>query len=285
MKGLYISDLDGTLLLPDRTLGHRSRRAINRFVGRGGLFTVATGRAAPSAAAILDGVRLPLPAIVNNGALTVDLASGAPRRVAAMEPGAAEVVYSAAVSLGLTPVAYALDQEDRTILIHGPGPNQITSRYLDSVATHQPLICEDPDAFARRSPRCLSFILLDAPGKLEPLFQELTGVDGVTTSLGRSAYVRGVGVGEVQGAGADKAVAADALAAEAGLSREDAVAFGDNANDLPLLRWAREAYCPPDAADRVRASVAGQIQPCAEEGVAIFLEALMEGDMAPDRRL
>jgi len=281
LNGLYISDLDGTLLLPDRTLGARSRRAINRFVERGGLFTVATGRAAPSTAAILEGVRLQLPAIVNNGALTVDLATGAPRRIAAMAPDAAATVYSAAAAHGVTPVAYALNRQDRTILIHGASPNRVTARYLDSVASHQPLSQEDPGAFSRRQPRCLSFIMLDEPRRLDPLFLELAGVDGVTTSLGRSAYVNGIGVGEVQGLGADKAAAAGALAREVKVPPEDSFAFGDNVNDLPLLRWAGRAYCPPDAAEVVRGAVTRRIKPCAEEGVALFLEALMTTDVAP----
>lgn len=277
MSTLFISDLDGTLLLPDRTLGRRSRRVINRFVEAGGQFTVATGRGGPSTAELLAGVNLPLPAIVNNGALTLDLASATPTRVRAMEAGAAAEVYGEALALGITPVAYALDDEDRTVLFHGPDPNRVTGRYLDSVVSHQPISRVGHTEFADSAPRCLSFILLDLPARLEPLFVRLGALPGLTTHLGRSAYVAGLGVGEVQDQGADKAAAAEALVQAAGSHRDSAVAFGDNANDLSLLRWASKAYCPPDAAAEVLAQVQGRIRPCAEEGVAHFLEA----EMAP----
>ena len=280
MNRLYLSDLDGTLLLPDRTLGDRSRRVINRFVELGGRFTVATGRAGPSTAALLTGLRLPLPAIVNNGALTLDLESGVISRVRAMTRDAAMKVYGLALSLNVTPVAYALDQEDRTVLFHGPRPNRVTASYLHSVADHQPLHSDEVGSFSRREVRCLSFILLDLPSRLELLFSKLAALPGLTTHLGRSAYVNGIGVGEVQADDADKASAAEALARLEGKTSRMAVAFGDNCNDLPLLKWAGDAYCPPEAAAEVLAAVRGRIAPCSEQGVATFLEQIMR-DMAP----
>jgi len=47
-------------------------------------------------------------------------------------------------------------------------------------------------------------------------------------------------------------------------------------NDLPLLLYAGEARCPPDAHPEVLAAVAGRIAPSAEHGVACYLQAVLE---------
>ena len=80
----------------------------------------------------------------------------------------------------------------------------------------------------------------------------------------------------MQAAGADKALAAVKLARGLGLRTRDIVAFGDNMNDLPLLRAAGAGYCPPGSAAEVLAGVKGRIAPPEEEGVAAFMEGILE---------
>ncbi len=254
MRRLYVSDLDGTLLLPDKTLGARSRAAIERHLARGGLFTIATGRSAASAAAILGALaaRLPVDAIVHNGAA----------------PAALEL-YRAAVEAGLCPMAYTPGSR----LCYAGAPNRAARGYLDALA---PLhgAARDDAGDSLRAAGALSMILLDDPDRLRAFLHERCARLGLACSIGKSAYTAGLGVGEVQAAEANKASAALALAGELGLGPEALCAFGDNMNDLPLLLAAGEAYCPPDAVAGVLEAIPGRIAAAAEEGVARFLEAL-----------
>jgi len=48
-SALYVSDLDGTLLLPDGTLGERTVAVVNELISAGGLFSYATARGYESA--------------------------------------------------------------------------------------------------------------------------------------------------------------------------------------------------------------------------------------------
>jgi len=276
---LFVSDLDGTLLLPDKSLGARTRRAIERLVAAGGRFTVATGRSAASASAALDGLALPLAAIVHNGAMISELDGG---RVAHLEPLAGPVagrLFSRALSAGLTPVAYALASDQapdarQVRVLHGARPNPPTARYLASVSPHHGLAVDDGAALARMVP--LSLILLDDHQQLVDFFErECAPLSGVTAYPGHSAYTPGLGVGEITAAGASKALAAAWLARGLGLDLDHVVAFGDNLNDLPLLLAAGEAYCPPDAPPEMLSKVAGRVAPTAEEGVAVHLERLL----------
>lgn len=276
---LYISDLDGTMLLPDRTLGQRTRRAVTRFVQAGGLFTVATGRCAASTAALLRDLPLPLEVIVHNGAQTVDLRSGATSSLVTMPGPLTAQLVAASVEAGLSPQAYIWTPEQTVELIHGAAVNAPTGRYTDIMSEVVPASLFDGSrAMTRRLQRSqgLSFLYLDDTDALGPFFaSHCKQAQGVETSLGKSAYTPGFAVGEVQSELATKANAAREMARARGKTPDQIVAFGDNANDLPLLRLAGRALCPPDAAPAVLAEFPRRIAPCAEEGVARYLEQVM----------
>ncbi len=268
------------MLLPDRTLGARTVRAVRRLLEAGGLFTVATGRCAASTTRLLQDLALPLPAIAHNGAQTVDLEGGVTSELVTMPGPVVARLVAASAAAGLSVQAYVWTPEQTVELIHGPAKNPPTARYTDTMGQVVPAVPHDGSAAtARRLERCrgLSFLYLDDADALAGFFAEHCGPDtGVVTSLGKSAYTQGIAVGEVQWGEATKANAARRLAQARGLDPSRIVAFGDNANDLPLLRLAGRAYCPPDAAPAVLAEVEGRVAPCAEEGVAIFLEQLLE---------
>ena len=273
---LYISDLDGTLLLPDKTLGARTRAVLERFIASGGLFTVATGRSAASTARILAPLALPVDAITHNGALTVNLQTGSIAQVVPMPASSARHVFERAVQRDLAPLAYGLDGAGHTLLVHGGEPNAATAGYLAALRPLHPCIADDGSTLDRL--RGLTLLLLDEPQRIAALFAETCGGDtGLVAYLGRSAYTAGLGVGEVQAAAASKAHAARELARRAGLDASAIVAFGDNANDLPLLLLAGQAYCPPEAVAEVRERIPGRIGGPREEGVASYLEAQLLG--------
>jgi Cof subfamily protein (haloacid dehalogenase superfamily) len=73
-----------------------------------------------------------------------------------------------------------------------------------------------------------------------------------------------------------KASGMDFLAQRLGVSREQAVAFGDGENDVELLEWAGYAVAVANAHDRVL-SVADLVCPRAsDEGVAQVIEAYLD---------
>jgi hydroxymethylpyrimidine pyrophosphatase-like HAD family hydrolase len=273
---LFISDLDGTLLLPDKTLGPRTRRVLDRFIAAGGRFTIATGRSAPSAAARLEGVKLPTSAIVHNGALTVNLTTGAVTKVSAMPSTLAARVFSRAVEEKLCPMAYGMDRGGEVQLFHGPEPNRASLRYLASLEAFHTLIPDDGGGLARTT-SALAMILLDDPERIEAYFaRHCDPLPELATYPERSAYTPGLGVGEIISSAAGKAAAALGLARELGLTPSSIVAFGDNLNDLPLLLAAGRAFCPPEAHPRVLAEVSGRIDSATQEGVATYLEDLLQ---------
>ena len=279
---IYISDLDGTLLLPDRTLGQHTRRVVTRFVEAGGLFTVATGRCAASTAALLRELPLPLSAIVHNGAQTVDLSSGVTSHLETMPGPLVAHLVAASVAAGLSPQAYVWTPEQTVELVHGPAINAPTGRYTEVMGQVVPAVPHGDDPALRdrlERSQGLSFLYLDAADVLADFFAtHCAPSTGVVTSLGKSAYTPGIAVGELQSSRATKANAGSRLVQGQGKTAEAIVAFGDNANDLPLLRLAGHARCPPDAAPAVLAEVPHRVAPCTEEGVARYLQRVLDGE-------
>ena len=71
-KLLIVCDLDGTLLNENREVSPKNKMALERFVEKGGHFTIATGRNLKGALKILDIVPVNMPIILMNGALIYD---------------------------------------------------------------------------------------------------------------------------------------------------------------------------------------------------------------------
>lgn len=72
MKTLYITDLDGTFLNPDGKVTETSASLINKMINDGLLFTVATARSRVSAGKILDSLNLNIPVVLMNGVFIFD---------------------------------------------------------------------------------------------------------------------------------------------------------------------------------------------------------------------
>ena len=69
---LIISDLDGTLIPRGGKISGENRKAIQKFVDGGGLFSIATGRTSEAAAGYVEGLPITAPCIFFNGAMLYD---------------------------------------------------------------------------------------------------------------------------------------------------------------------------------------------------------------------
>ena len=69
---LLASDADGTLLTDDKRILAKDKDAIREFREKGGLFTIATGRAISYARPIAEEAQLDIPAVIFNGAAVYD---------------------------------------------------------------------------------------------------------------------------------------------------------------------------------------------------------------------
>lgn len=106
---LYVSDLDGTLLRSDGSLSPYSVRTLNRLIGEGMPFTVASARGCGPIRSALGDLRLRLPVIATNGAYVSDLAAGRHLAVHALPPGIARDLWTLFDGHGYSPFVFTTD--------------------------------------------------------------------------------------------------------------------------------------------------------------------------------
>ena len=138
---LIASDFDNTMVYtegalrsggPVPAISRENRDAIEYFMAQGGTFSVATGRALPSFASVMDGVPMNGPTVLFNGAAIYDFPAGRYLRTAFLPECIRDHVRQLSQLMpGLT---YEIYHDDNSI--HVVNPNEITARHLH--LTHTP---------------------------------------------------------------------------------------------------------------------------------------------------
>lgn len=216
---LVVTDLDGTLLSPDRTISDHAVEVISRLKEKGVLFTFITGRPWCAAERFAERVGIDLPVISCNGAVIsrgYDILWRRPMPLLHLRG-----LLAAAVDEGLT-VLYsqegretAMSETDwvrqRNCPVHYPEDSEWSRLTADKVNL---ISGEKREAFRR----------------LSASFQGLSGI---------YKFVCYGDIGcEIAGKGVTKASALAQYASDRGIGMEHVMAIGDNENDLEMLRLA-----------------------------------------------
>ncbi len=274
VPSVYISDLDGTLLGPDAKLSAFSRRHLERMLGRGLSFTVASARSVVSIRGALGPLPLALPVICFNGGFVSDLATGRHHHVFSLPGEVAAAVADRARARGLHPIVSTTDgvSEDRVYI--PTERNAGTQMYLDDRrAAADPRVRVVPVPLVRADQRVTCLTVIDRRAELEPLAAELDALLGarIQPHLFDDMYTPGWAWLTVHGGEATKAHAANLVMEAHGLAGHRLVAFGDQDNDLPLLRVADHAVVPRNAAPSVLAVADEVIGDHADDSVVRWL--------------
>lgn len=251
-------DLDGTLLRGDGTISQRTKEAVRAAAEAGIEPVLVTARGPRTVAEIAAELVVHGEAICSNGAIVLDLASGAIARLRELETEVAlELVHG--LRARLPGILFAVERET---FAHEPG-------FAAWNYTPPP---DTPVAPAEE--------LLERPPTKLILRHEGHEIEAIAALAGElaghraSVSVSGEWVVEVSPAGVNKAAALAELCEEHGIPAADVVAFGDHLNDLPMLAWAGRGVAVANAhpevvdlADEVTASND-------DDGVALVLERL-----------
>lgn len=263
---LYVTDLDGTLLRSDTTISDYSVSALNALIGRGVMFTYATARSFASASPLVSGLSLCCPAVIFNGVFVVDPRDG--RRLV-------ENVYSREcsrlardffISENIAPLVYShIDGRERVSYIEsraGEVKNYVDSRRGDKrlrpVGGYDELFEGDIFYFTVIDPRDI--------GTLDKMF---TPENGFSRNIQKDTYDDMIWY-EIYGKNASKA---NAVRQVAELVRADElVCFGDNLNDISMIRAADTGAAVENAAEALRSAADIIIESNNDDGVARYIE-------------
>jgi Cof subfamily protein (haloacid dehalogenase superfamily) len=265
---LIATDLDGTVVRSDDTVGAYTHEVLERVRAAGIPIVGVTGRGPR----LLDLCRRDVPEasflVLAQGGRVVDLTD--PR-----EP----LVLRSATVPGQVMLSVIETVEAVT------GPLSVMVEALD--APNAPLWGEPHDAWrypndVERRSRAESFsapvlkVFAHSPqhstDELVAIARRLVPEDGVTVTQAGLGYI------EICPPGVTKATGLAVVAASLGVDPRDVLVFGDMPNDLPMFEWAGWSSVAVAGAHPEVLAIADEVTlGCDEEGVAAYLERLLDG--------
>jgi Cof subfamily protein (haloacid dehalogenase superfamily) len=259
---LIASDLDGTLFGADHQLTTRTIEALRAAHAAGIRVVAATGRSSTSVVPRLAPAGVVEVAVCSNGSLIHDVARDETVLRFPIEPPHVVRFFE----------ALSMIDPDLSFCWETDRGNGWDAAFADIAAEHSDLegvlhVPDRPDATAT-----VTKIMVRHPELMrEELMAELLPYlpDELTMSCSGVEFV------EVTGAGVDKAAGLRHVCEMWGVAAEEVVAFGDNHNDVSMLRWAGRGVAVQNASHSAKAAADDVIGHHAIDAVAEHIEAIV----------
>lgn len=248
--GLFITDLDGTLLRSDRTLAASDLAALRRLGDCGVVRVVATGRSIFSFGNIQP-AGLPVDYLIfSSGAGVAEHPGGRILRSASLET--AEIRRAVALLRALNldfMVQRAIPDTHVFGYAAGSGTNPDFAARIALYRRFAFPLNQDIDGFGPATQLVAIVPPQQAEAALAAVRRALDGLTVIRTTSpldGRSTWI------EIFPAGISKGQTAEWLAAELGVARTHTLAVGNDFNDLDLLDWAQSSFVMANAPEELR---------------------------------
>jgi hydroxymethylpyrimidine pyrophosphatase-like HAD family hydrolase len=289
---LIASDLDGTLLLPDGSVGARTRASLDALRDSDVDLVIVTGRPPRWISPVVEMTGHRGVGIAANGGVVLDLADGriteifpierdvalaAVERIRGVVPGVVFAVERARPGGRLAPTGgSSYDALDATLadatefaLADGYTPRWPVPRETH-VAPIEELV--DMGDVVKILIRPGDSVDIDPDAFLQIGLPALEGLVEVTHAGFGDALL------EISAPGVTKATTLARIAAAEGHGALHVVATGDGPNDLPMLAWAGASYAVANAHPEVLDLANHVIPSNADEGVADLIDTVLAAD-------
>ncbi len=263
MYRIFATDIDNTLTQNVREVSQENYAAIHRAVDAGLKVVLATGRGYGGAIHICKALDLHGPLINYGGAAVSDIDTGETLRAFSMEQGLILELLELAGELNVH--AHIYQGSD----IVYEKPNEFADRYASFLEIGKVI---DPDIRKKEwqnVPKLLYIMEPERVKELEPSLAKLFA-GRAEVCLSSPTFI------EFNTAGANKGSALKWLAEEYwGVPREEVAAAGDNTLDNSMLAYAGLGAAVKNGAASTIALADIVIPPCAENGVAWFIDNVL----------
>lgn len=266
--GLFVSDIDGTLVTPDKRLTPAALEAAAELKAAGVPFTVVSSRPPRGMRKIVDALGVTLPFAAFNGGAIVDPNDGVISEHR-MPASVARKALDLITAHGVKPWAFA---DDNWFVTDPDGPHVAHERMTVSF---DPTVVADFEAIVDRIGKVVA--PSDDAALLDAVEQALRVAVGSNANVQRSQtyYV------DVTHPLANKGDAVKALALHAGVAIENTVVIGDMTNDVDMFRVAGFSIAMGQAPEPVKAAARAVTGPNTADGFAQAVRRLVLPRLAP----
>ena len=263
---LVATDLDGTVVRADGTISARTVAAFDACHAAGIGVVIVTGRPARWLVPVVEAMGRRGIAVCGNGAVVFDVAADMVVRSRGVAPDDVRSVVSR-VRDAIGPVDVAL--ETLAGFRREPG-------YLTRWDTTPEQDVGELDALLADDPVVLKVLLRQEGSSPDAM---LAAARDVLVGLAQPTHSNAADcLLEISALGVSKAATLAELASSQGIAADDVVAFGDMPNDVEMLRWAGRGYAMAGGHPEAIAAADDVAPPCADDGVAQVVEALLRED-------
>jgi Cof subfamily protein (haloacid dehalogenase superfamily) len=260
---LVATDLDGTLVRTDYTIGTRSVAALARVEALGGTVVLVTGRPIRWLHTAYRHLPVQPLAVAVNGAAVYDPVDDKILHAAPLSE-AAVAEACARLRSAVPGVRFGVETDGGRVLLHEPG-YEVGGWEAGSDAVR----CVDPALLVAQP---AAKLLVKAGTQVPEAFTALVG--RIVSDIAEATHSSSSGMVEVSAAGVTKAAGLAWVADRLGVPPAEVVAFGDMPNDLPMFAWVGRGVAVANAHPTVLAAADDVTDSNDAEGVATYLERL-----------
>lgn len=277
-KTLYVSDMDGTLLNSSSVLSETTTAKLNKLISESALFTVATARTPATVVELMKNVDSNLPYIVMAGCATWD------NQKKGYE--SARIISNSSIEqlIGI------FEKNGNNPFIYYKNGNQIVVNHVRELTAEEKEFIEPRiKTPLKRLKTCSSLtvdttlegaMLIFSMGKFEALRNIADEIDkeGIdcTYNCYHDIFKKDEGFIDIYVNGTTKAAAIKELARKIGAER--IVVFGDNLNDIPMMKVADWSVAVSNAFDEVKEYANEITESNDEDAVARWIERDIENN-------
>jgi len=266
---LYISDLDGTLLNANAELSEYTINTLNEIISGGGFFTVATARSAASAIPMLERVNINIPIILMNGVLVYDIAAKKYIRKEYLTDSAIERILGALKTCGQGAFMYSIKDDTLYTYYEKLDSDAMREFYESRVELYGKRFDKTDDFGGTDVGEVVYFTIIDTYERVCRMHDLVTAHPTIRAEMYSDIYSEDMWYLEIFSHTASKQTAAEFLRKYGKFDK--LVGFGDNLNDIPLMRACDEFYAVQNAKDAVKDCATAVIASNEQDGVARWL--------------
>lgn len=267
---LYVSDMDGTLLNSQSVISPATAAILSRVISAEALFTVATARTPATVVPLLSGVGVKLPYIVMTGAAMWNNSTRGYECVRAFSPETVCCICGIFERHGLHPLVYR--RHGSFLEVHHTG--DYSEQEQQFVAERQNLelkhfMPDDPD-YSQSPDDALLIFSMQNYERLRAVHDEIAATTQCSVMFYHDIFDPQSGILELYAPGTSKSAAIATLASRVGADR--VVVFGDNRNDIDMMRRATHAVAVAGAVPETKAVASEIIGSNDADSVARWIE-------------
>ncbi len=259
MVKIILSDIDGTLLTPESTVTEKTAETVRRAVRAGLPFALVSARMPEAIYPITDKMGLRLPLVCYSGAYVLtDMGDVLFSKTMRQEDARAVLTALQRDYPHLTCNLYAghhwyvEDLKDPRVIRE----MDITEAQAEQADLRELLATTLPH----------KYLLMGEPGDIEAAEKELSAAFPALNVVRSAPHLL-----EIMDKSIAKDVGIEKLLAHYGLKKEDALAFGDNYNDIEMLRYVGTSVAMGNAPEKIKEIATEVTGPNTEDGLATYL--------------